>query len=213
MFETTIWSELVGAAAQETAATDTFVSRYRAPLVSFCRRRGLSQEDAEDVAQEVFLRLFSRDLLAAADRERGRFRTYLLGITRKVLVDRLRRETALKRGGGAEHVSLSELEDPAHPATTSDFDACWVSHLVERALAVVKAAKPRQHELLVLAAEGLTPKAMAERLERSDGQVRTDLHRARKRFAKAVSVEVARYCSSQEEYEAELASVLGRPES
>jgi RNA polymerase sigma-70 factor (ECF subfamily) len=211
MFQTTIWSELAGAGAKETAATDAFVTRYRPPLLAFLRRRGVSPEDAEDVAQEVFLRLFARDLLARADREKGRFRSYLLGVTTNVLGDRLRRARAQKRGGGHEHVSLHAIGDAAaDPKANADFDACWVSHLVGRALEAVQRENARQHELLGLAADGLAPREIAERLGRTPGQVRTDLSRARKRLATAVSAEVARYCSSQEEYEAELKAILGR---
>jgi RNA polymerase sigma factor (sigma-70 family) len=211
VFRTTIWTELSAAGSRKSHEGEAFVARYRGPLLAFLARWGLSPEDAEDVSQEVFLRLFSGELLLEADRTKGRFRSYLLGITSNVVRERHRRKNALKRGGGAAHVSLEELpQDPAAPSGWAEFEACWISHLVTRALEEVGKENPRQHELLALASSGdLSPKAMAERLGRNPGEVRVDLHRARKRLAKHIRAEVARYCSSEAEYQDELRAILG----
>jgi RNA polymerase sigma factor (sigma-70 family) len=205
-----VWSELSDAGSRRTNAGNAFVSRYRPPLLAFLVREGLSTNDAEDVAQEVFLRLFDSNLLLEADRNKGRFRNYLLGITNNVVRERRRREGTLKRGGAADHVSLQQLaQDPADPRTSAQFETCWINHLVTRALEEVAKEHPRQHELLVLASSGdLSPKDMAERLGRNPGQVRVDLHRARRRLAKRIRAQVARYCSTEEEYQDEIRSIL-----
>ena len=211
MFRTTVWSQLTDAGHRATQAGEAFVTRYRPPLLAFLAGKGLSPDDAEDVSQEVFLRVFDGNLLLEADRTKGRFRNYLLGITTNVLRERRRSRGALKRGGGADHVSLQELaQDPAAESSAAEFEVCWIHDLVTRALAEVAKEHPRQHELLVLASTGdLSPKDMAERLGRNPGQVRVDLHRARKRLAKHIRVEVAHYCSTEAEYQDELRSILG----
>ncbi|MBL4847966.1 MAG: sigma-70 family RNA polymerase sigma factor [Planctomycetes bacterium] len=211
MFLTTMWSQLADAGAREPTAIEALVARYRAPLLTFVRRRGQSREDSEDVVQEVFLRLFANDLLSKADRERGRFRSYLLGITTNVLRQRSRRAQAAKRGGELSQVSLSAIKhDPIDPKSSSaEFDECWVAHLVARALEAVEAQSARQHELLVRVSDGATPGEIAEAQGLTPGQVRVDLHRARKRLARQIREEVARYCSSEEEFEQELGSILG----
>ena len=162
------------------------------------------------MVQEVFLRLFSSDLLAKADEGKGRFRSYLLGVTTNILRQRNRRAQAAKRGGGQARVSLDAMElDPVDPNSVSpDFDECWVAHLVARARETVKGESPRQHALLVRVSEGDTPLVIAEAQGLDPGQVRVDLHRARKRLAKYIREEVARYGSSKEEFEAELGSIL-----
>lgn len=206
-----MWSELAEAGSRKSDAGDAFVRRYRPPLLAFLARAGLATNDAEDVAQAVFLRLFASDLLLEADRSKGRFRNYLLGITNNVLRERWRRMNALKRGGGANHVALQQLaQDPPAPSTVTQFEACWISHIVIRAMDEVAKENARQHELLVLASSGdLSPNDMAERLGRNPGQVRVDLHRARKRLGKFIRLQVARYCSTEEEYQDELRSILG----
>ncbi|MBL4848056.1 MAG: sigma-70 family RNA polymerase sigma factor [Planctomycetes bacterium] len=77
---------------------------------------------------------------------------------------------------------------------------------MRRALEAVEEASPAQHELLGFAAEGLSPTEIAARTERSPGSVRVALHRARQRLATALKNEVARYCSSEEEFEEEMAT-------
>lgn len=200
-FRTTLWSRLEDAAAGQPSALNDFATRYRAPVIAFLRRRGLSEADAEDVSQEVFLRLLSRELLAQGDAAKGRFRNYLIGITLRVYSERRQRQGALKRGGGQKHVPL-DLAPP--PAAAEEFEGLWLQELVQRALERVRLANEPQHQVLCLAGEGLTPAEIAVRIGRSDGATRVALHRARKRLAQAIKEEVASYCSTQEEYEAEL---------
>ncbi|MCA8926321.1 MAG: RNA polymerase sigma factor [Planctomycetes bacterium] len=210
-FHTTLWSRLHAAAEGGATAFDELSLRYRAPLIGFLRGRGVPEDRAEDVVQEVFLRLLGRDLLRRADAERGRFRSYLLGITLNLASELRRREQAEKRGGGLERVPLEATADPAAEA---DFAALWLQELVRRSLEVVHAAYPGQHQLLALAAEGLGPGEIAERTGRSAGAVRVALHKARKRLAEALRAEVARYCSSEEEFAEEMRTFepfLGTP--
>lgn len=202
-FRTTLWSHLHAAGAGEQDALDEFVRRYRPPLLAFLRRRGLRADETEDVAQDVFLRLLNKDLLLKADSSKGRFRSYLLGITLRVLADQRRREGAEKRGGGWERVPL-EAAPPQ--AVEAEFESCWLQDLMRRALAAVEASSPAHHELLGLASEGLSPAQIAERTNRSAGAIRVALHRARKRLAAELKNEVARYCSSEEEFETEMKS-------
>ena len=212
MFRTTVWTELTDAGNRKSLAGEAFVSRYRPPLLAFLGRIGLSPQDAEDASQEVFLRLFDNELLLRADRSKGRFRNFLLGVTSNVVRERRRSANALKRGGGAAHVPLQDLaSDPAaEQSLGAEFEDCWISHLVSRALELVAKEHPRQHELLVLASSSdVSPKEMAEKLGRNPGQVRVDLHRGRKRLAKHIRAEIARYCSTEEEYHDELRSILG----
>lgn len=202
-FRTTLWSR-IEALGEGRASEGGFVSRYRAPLLAFLRRRGLSPEDAEDVAQEVFLRLFDRELLAQADRSRGRFRSYLLGITKRVLLQQREREGALKRGGDRARVPFEDAPEPVAPPDPT-FDACWVEGLLEEALERLAGEHPLQHQVLRLRLrEGLSLAEVGERIGRSAAQVKSDHHRAKQRLARLIKDSVRAYCSSQEEYEDEL---------
>lgn len=55
------------------------------PIYASVRRQGRSADEAEDLAQGFFLHLIERCTVAHADRERGRFRGFMLGALRRFL--------------------------------------------------------------------------------------------------------------------------------
>jgi RNA polymerase sigma-70 factor (ECF subfamily) len=62
-------------------------ARYRAPLVAFFVRRGLGQADAEDLTQDVFVRLMGNRAEAIENTD-----AYIFQIAANLLKDRFRRE-------------------------------------------------------------------------------------------------------------------------
>src|SRR5213595_3191702 len=82
-FATTHWSVVLAAGQtntpHSTEALEELCRTYWYPLYAFVRRKGHSAHDAQDLTQAFFARLLGKNYVAQADRERGRFRTYLLG--------------------------------------------------------------------------------------------------------------------------------------
>lgn len=202
-----MWSRIQDAQQGDADAVSVFVALYRPALVRFIRGRGFDPEDAEDLVQEVFIRLFAKEALARADRERGRFRAYLVGITMNVIKLELQRRNTKMRGGGQQPVSLDEAPEVAFvPQRDEDFDRAWAEQLMKRALRALEEENPRQYEALQLRLESqLSPQAISERTGRSNQQVRNDLHRAKKRLARFAREEILRYASSKEEFDDDLA--------
>lgn len=91
------------------AALEKLCTTYRYPIYCFLRRSGLPVEDAEDVTQDFLVRILERNSFAAADRERGKLRSWLLAILKFVLADRARERDTLKRGGGAKFDSYDVM--------------------------------------------------------------------------------------------------------
>ena len=60
---------------------------YWYPLYAFVRRKGNTPHDAQDLTQAFFVRLLEKNYVAQSDRERGRFRTYLLTALKHFLAD------------------------------------------------------------------------------------------------------------------------------
>ena len=56
-FPSSIWTTLRAVRSEPDRVKDTLVRRYRQPVHEFLKRQGLSHEDAEDLTQEIFLRL------------------------------------------------------------------------------------------------------------------------------------------------------------
>src|SRR4026207_533 len=82
VFASTHWSVVTRAGAATTvesmAALDRLCRQYWQPLYYFVRRRGYNEQDAQDLTQGFFARILEKHSIDAADRERGRFRTFLL---------------------------------------------------------------------------------------------------------------------------------------
>lgn len=124
-FGPTQWSQVL-LAADSTAegygvALQELCQTYWYPLYAFVRRSGHSAQDAEDLTQAFFERLLDKNYLAAAQREKGRFRTFLLVALKRFLSNEWDRQHALKRGGFATMVAIDHDDaesrygnDPGH---------------------------------------------------------------------------------------------------
>src|SRR5690348_1969951 len=110
-FHTTRWT-VIGNACGETPearqALSELCATYYAPVVAFLRR---DDDAARELAHEFFAKVLAGDSLLGADRERGRFRSYLLGAVKHFLANHRRDAAREKRGGGAEHVVIRETLD------------------------------------------------------------------------------------------------------
>ena len=90
-------------------ALEQVILQYRPAMVAAIARSGLPSADVEDVCQEFLMSAFLTNTLPKADREKGRFRTFMLFTLRQFIVDYRRRQGALKRGSGRV-VSIEEVD-------------------------------------------------------------------------------------------------------
>jgi RNA polymerase sigma factor (sigma-70 family) len=190
VFPTTIWTTIRQAAASDRAALEGFAERYRTPVLRYVRSRGLQDQDAEDLCQEVFVRILRAGLLEKADRTRGRFRGLLLTVARNAVTDRYRR--------GERTPRTAELEQDLEPQATDpeprdpEFDQGWAWHLTERALERLADESPGYRDVLQGHLDGMP-------------QDRNKLWIARKKLAALLKNEVAFTCQTQADFEDELA--------
>jgi RNA polymerase sigma-70 factor (ECF subfamily) len=200
-FHTTQWTLVLSAAADDAAAAaalESLCQSYWYPLYAFIRRQGYEAPEAEDLTQAFFSRLIEKEYLAQADRNRGKFRSFLLTAVKHFLSNERDRAAAQKRGGGAQHVSLDfgdaekrYAQEPSSGLTPEEmFEKRAALSLLDRALALLGAeyevrGNSRQFEILAPLltgdSEDLYEKA-ADDLGMSRGAVRVALHRMRGRF-------------------------------
>ncbi len=109
-FPTTHWTLFEGSADEATrrARWDHVYRAYGKPLYVFSRmNRGTSDSQAKDLVQGFFLAFWERDMLAKADRDRGKFRTWLIACFKNYCADVYDHEHADKRDPGSDkRVSL-----------------------------------------------------------------------------------------------------------
>jgi DNA-directed RNA polymerase specialized sigma24 family protein len=113
-FNTTSWTLVRAAAAHPTGdsrqALATLCQAYWHPVYAFIRRNGYDRDQSEDLCQEFFALLLEKNYLLDADRNRGRFRSFLLTALKHFLANEWDRAHALKRGGGQTTVSMDLVE-------------------------------------------------------------------------------------------------------
>src|SRR6187399_2398378 len=98
-FQTTSWSLVLDAASNSSEARDALAvlcQTYWKPVYAFVRRNGNDPDKAQDLTQEYFARLIEKNYLEDADRDRGRFRSFLLVSVRNFLANQWDWERALK---------------------------------------------------------------------------------------------------------------------
>ncbi|MEZ6123538.1 MAG: sigma factor [Planctomycetaceae bacterium] len=116
-FATTQWS-IVRAAGQDSQGTarralEELCRIYWFPVYAFIRRKGHHAADADDLTQAFFVHLLETAFVKSADRDRGRFRSYLLKSVSNFLNADHRHRTADKRGGSTCVLSL-DMTDGEH---------------------------------------------------------------------------------------------------
>jgi len=194
---------------------------YWYPLYAYVRRRGYGPEDAQDLTQEFFARLLGQDSLRKADRDRGRFRTFLLASMSHFLSNEWDKARAQKRGGGVQFVPIqlgtAETrygEEPADPRTPEqEFERSWALALLDVVLNRLRAehndADSRKHfevlkPCLVGDSQSQPYATLASQLGLSEGAVKVAVHRLRRRYRELLREEIANTVATPEEVDAEM---------
>jgi DNA-directed RNA polymerase specialized sigma24 family protein len=223
-FRTTQWGLLAAASAEGAtearAALEELYRLYCYPVYAFVRRRGHNRQDAQDLTQDFFVHLLEKGALARADRQRGRFRNFLLGALDYFLCDATKRAGAVKRGGGCQWVFLDDdsAEDryqmAAPEGLTAEklFDAQWAGALLESTFVRLRCELESEgKKSLFEALQGFLPgreassyQQVANALNMSLGSLKTAVHRLRGRYGALLREEVARTVAAPVEIDEEL---------
>lgn len=226
-FPSTCWSRLLAAGdpARRTAALATLATEYRAAAAAYLRAAcSLSVADADDLAQDFFAHVVATDWLERADPRRGTFRAFLKQSLRNFAADAARAVRAAKRGGGRTARSLDaddggELADPNAREPERELDRKFRRALIENALEDVRAdfesqGRARQFEAFsayFLNDDGIDYRAIGERLGLTPAEVSNALQRTKASFREKLRARVAETVRSEDELEAELAWLFGKP--
>jgi RNA polymerase sigma-70 factor (ECF subfamily) len=181
---------------------------YWYPIYAFIRRKGRGADQALDLTQDYFARLLEKQTVAAADRSKGHFRSFLLRDCSFFLADCSDRDRAAKRGAGRPILSIDAgdaesrfLREPWHELTPERlFDREWALTVLSRAfdqLAADDAASDRGalfdrlNWVLTAGSEAVPHAEVASQLGMTEEAVQQAASRLRKRYRKALRDEIA----------------------
>ena len=229
LFASTRWTMILeagdsaAASSQSMSALTELCRIYWRPLYLFLRREGYTAEDAQDLTQGFFAHLIETRAYAHADREKGRFRSFLLGTLKHFVANVRDRERAQKRGGGMipeqlDEKAIAELE--AQVGRTEKWNA---DHVYERewAASLLRQTLDRLAQECALAGKGplfdhLKPylsatgeaaipyEEIAQRLHRPATTLRSDVARLRARYRAILREEVRGTVAEGSEVDEEL---------
>jgi RNA polymerase sigma factor (sigma-70 family) len=224
-FPPTRWTLVRKASADPASggrALEELCQQYWRPVYVVIRSRVAAREDAEDLTQEYFASFLRRAYYKAADPDRGKFRAYLMTDLRLFLSSNHARQSAAKRGGGREIVSLDALElekrlagreDIAAAAPEVIFDREWALELGRQALEALRARheKTGNAELFDLLKTGLQREvtepeyeAWARTLDSKPENIRMAVSRLRQKLRQTLRQLVRETVSSEADFEDEM---------
>ena len=224
-FAPTRWTVVLTAAHSDTtharAALAQLCEAYWYPLYAYVRRKGYSPPDAEDLTQAFFAQVLEEHFIVAADKDKGRFRSFLLTRLNHFLADEWDRLKAQKRGGGRRLIPLEsgtaetryQIEPVDLRSPDKLFEYRWTVTLLERVFERLhqeyekdgKAALFDELQGCLAQARAAVPYAeVGARLELSEGALRVAVHRLRQRYRDLLRAEIADTVSGPEEVEEEL---------
>lgn len=224
-FRTTHWSVVLDVQHQDerhrARALEELCRTYWHPVYAFIRRHGHEPADAQDLTQGFFEHVLERHTFAAASPQKGRFRSFLLGILKNFLGYERRKASALKRGGSMMFVPLESAEDEerlqldfVHDLTPERlYDRMWTLALLAKTIESLGREYERAGKRPIFdalqpylsgTADDLSYKKLGEQIGLSVGAITMSIHRMRKRYAELLRVEIGQTVSSPTEIDDEI---------
>lgn len=146
-FHTTRWTRVCRAKTNSEdgrKALAELCDAYYEPVLAYLHHVLRDADAARDMSHAFFAEVLGGGRIQTADRDRGRFRSYLLGAVRHFVAHEREAARRLKRGGGVVAVSLDATEaaavpDPRLPSPDAEFDRQWARTVIARGMEALRA--------------------------------------------------------------------------
>ena len=194
-------------------------------FTALCNGKVLHPRKQRMLPRAFFADLLEHKSLTAVRKEKGRFRSYLLGALKYFLADERRRAMAIKRGKGQRLIPLEELNanertemEPSDPVTAEQiYERRWASTVLEHVLGLLKneyvaagnAALFDSLKQLLPDEPGAPSQAdIAAQLGMTENAVRQAFHRFRQRYQSLLREEIAHTVATPGDVEDELRHLI-----
>ncbi len=233
-FGSTRWSVVLKAgqapAADAREALAVLCRDYWYPLYVYARHRVNDAHEAQDLIQEFFVRLLEKRVIAAADPQRGRFRSFLLTSLRNFLANEWAKARAAKRGPQAAPRALDlqsgesrYLREVAGALTPERlFERRWAETLLDRVTNRLqeefrRAGKAPHFEHLKVFLTGrdaaVSYADAGGKLGISQGAAMVAAHRMRRRYRELLLAEIVQTLADPRDLDDEISRLFAALES
>jgi RNA polymerase sigma-70 factor (ECF subfamily) len=171
-------ASLVAEEVSEEACTELF-QRYKAKIYAWCFNYTHNEEDAVDLAQEIFVKIFRK---ISTFRKRSRFSTWVYSVTRNHCLEQLSKKRTIwrRRMLSTEENSLAEISERD---TIGEIELTWhVERILQKACEYMK--EDELEAFVLHYRDGFTIKEVTRilRCENVSG-ARTLIQNARRKFS------------------------------
>jgi RNA polymerase sigma-70 factor (ECF subfamily) len=175
----------------DAAAWEEIVQRFNRRIFNICYRFTGSPDDAEDLTQEVFIKVYRT--LSSYDVEKGAFQTWVTTMTRNLLVDHFRKSKLERATDSLEEpttaesdsLSLSDQIEDLGPTPDQRLLTRETQELVQKAL---QKLSPELRESVILRdLQDMDYREIALALKVPEGTVKSRINRGRTELARLLS--------------------------
>ena len=176
--------ELVDRCLQgDQGAWETIVQAHAGSIFSLSYRFTGCREEAEDLTQEAFIRIYQK--LASFRAHSGSFKGWALKVSRNLIIDRYRQERRVQQSGGSCELESMNIADEKLASPHRSVEQAEASRILQDAL---RALSPDIREAIILRdLEGMNYHEMAQVLGVPEGTVKSRINRARMVLARTLS--------------------------
>ena len=227
-FRTTRWTQVSRAKADSPEgrrALAELCQGYYEPVVAFLRCELRDADAARELAHEFFTEVLGGGAIVHADQERGRFRSYLRGAVKHFFSHHRVAGRRLKRGGGAENISLNDTDlvearsvaDASVLSPDAAFDRQWALTVLARALEELRGecVAEGRADFFEQVKPWLTgdavhgdQAALAANCGMNANALKVAVHRLKRRFRELLKAEVAGTLDDAGQIEAEMRALF-----
>ena len=174
--------------AGDAVAWEEIVQRYNRRIYNICYRFAGSADDAQDLTQEVFIKMYRT--LNSYDMERGAFMTWVTTITRNLLVDHFRkskqdRVTDSIDAAPSEHEDATPLSDKIQDRTPTPDASAQSRETRETVHRALQKLSPDLREAVILRdLQDMDYREIATVLHVPEGTVKSRINRGRTELAR-----------------------------
>lgn len=175
----------------DAAAWEEIVRAHNRRIYNICYRFTNSPDDAEDLTQEVFIKIYRT--LASYDLEKGAFTTWITTITRNLLVDHFRKSKqdrmtdSMDASTSAEDdgMTLGDQIQDTKPTPDARVATQETQKMVQKAL---EKLSPDLREAVILRdLQDMDYREIAQALKVPEGTVKSRINRGRTELARLLS--------------------------